>query len=421
MKIIGISLNHNTCDLNLREAVYLNDEEKSKLIYLLKDKYLSEGIVISTCNRTEIYGVTVSPEISAKDLRDAILKIKPQIEVKEQNYLPMFACSAVNHLLKVATGIDSMIVGDSQILGQVKDAFLFSEEHDFLKSIFHRLQLVTLKTGKRAILETMIGNGAVSISYAAIKVIEKIFNNLETKNALIVGAGETGELAAIHLKDKNVRELAIANRTEERGKNLAGKVGGKFLHFHDFKSELHKYDIIISATSANDYILHFEDFKKAIKKRKGNPVVVMDIAIPRDIDPKVAGIDEIFYHDIDSLKVIVESNLEKRKKEIPRVKEIIEQEAVGFFAWYNTLEILPTLKLFREFFEEIRSDEIEKISHKFDEHQLEKIDRMTRRLIGRVLHNPTLELRHLSENGKDYEKAAEYSQIIRELFKLEEK
>ncbi len=421
MKIIGISVNHNTCDLALREAVYLNNEEKSKLIYLLKDKYLSEGIVLSTCNRTEIYGVAISQEISPNDLRVALLRIKPQIELKEQNYLPLFACSAVNHLLKVATGIDSLIVGDSQVLGQVKDAFLFSEEHDFLKSIFHRLQLITLKTGKRAIIETMIGNGAVSISYAAIKVIEKIFNNLETKKALIVGAGDTGALAAVHLRDKNVEELAIVNRTEERGKKLAEKVGGKFLHLYDFKNELYKYDIIISATSANDYILHYEDFRIAIRKRKGNSIVVMDIAIPRDVEPKVSFIEEVFYHDIDSLKVIVESNLEKRKQEVPKVKEIIQEEAVGFFAWYNTLEILPTLKLFREFFEEIRSDEMEKIKHKFDEHQFEKIDRMTKRLIGRVLHNPTLELRHLSEKGEDYDKAAVYSQIIRELFKLEEK
>ncbi len=420
MNIIGISVNHNTCDLNLREAVYLNDDEKAELIYLLKDKYLKEGLVISTCNRTEIYGVTTLHNVTPKDLRDALLSVKPQIELREDNYLPFFLCSAVNHLLSVATGIDSLIIGDSQILGQVKDAFIFSEEHDFLKSVFHRLQLITLRTGKRAILETMIGRGAVSISYAAIKVIEKIYNDLETKTALIVGAGETGELAAIHLKDKNIKELAIANRTEERGKNLAEKVNGKYLHLHEFKNELHKYDIVISATSANDYILDYDDFSKAIKKRRGNPIVVMDIAIPRDINPKVKTIDEVFYQDIDSLKVIVENNLEKRKSEVPRVKEIITEEAVRFFSWFNTLSIIPTLKLFRDFFEEIRTDEMEKIRYKLNENQFEKVDKMTKRLIGRVLHNPTLHLRYLSENGNDYDKVAAYSQIIRELFKLEE-
>jgi len=421
MNIIGLSVNHNTCDLNLREAVYLNDEDKEKLINHLKDNLLTEGLIISTCNRTEVYGIAVSDDITPHDLRNALLFVKPEIELKEENYLPFFLCSAVKHLLDVATGIDSLIVGDNQILGQVKDAFLFSEKNGFLKSIFHRLQLVTLKTGKRAIVETMIGQGAVSISYAAIKVIGKIFNNLESKKALVIGAGETGELAAIHLHDKNVEGLTITNRTAEKGEELAKKVGGKFISLNEFKYELHNFDIVISATSASDYILHFEDFKKALKKRRGNPVVIMDIAIPRDIEPSVQNIDGVFYHDIDSLKVIVEQNLEMRKQEVPKVKSIIEEEAASFFAWYNTLEILPTIKLFREFFEEIREDEINKISHKFDEHQLEKIDHMTRRLIGRVLHNPTFHLRSLSENGVDYEKAAEYSQIIRELFKLEDK
>ncbi len=421
MNIIGLSVNHNTCALNLREAVYLNDEEKEKLIYHLKDKLLTEGLVISTCNRTEIYGVTTSDEITPHDLRDALLYIKPQIALREENYHRFFLCSAVKHLLDVATGINSLIVGDSQILGQIKDAFLFSEKAGFLKSIFHRLQLITLKTGKRAIVETMIGQGAVSISYAAIKVIGKIFNNLESKKALIIGAGETGELAAKHLFDKNIGEITITNRTAEKGKDLAGKVHGKFISFNEYKYELHNFDIIISATSANDYILHFDDLKKAIKKRRGNQIVIMDIAIPRDIEPAVQNIDGIFYHDIDSLKVIVEQNLEMRKQEIPKVQKIIEEEAISFFAWYNTLEILPTIKLFRDFFEEIRKDEINKISNKFNEKQIEKIDHMTKRLIGRVLHNPTFVLRRLSENGVDYEKAAEYSQIIRELFKLENK
>jgi glutamyl-tRNA reductase len=201
---------------------------------------------------------------------------------------------------------------------------------------------------------------------------------------------------------------------------VAQKLHCEIINFDDLKNHLPKFDIIVSATSSENYILEYNDIKEMMKVRKGKLTSFLDIALPRDFDPKIANIDGVFYNDIDSLKVIVNENLKKREKEIPKVNSIIMEEMTNFFKWYNTLDVVPTIKDFRDFFEEIRRDEIEKIKHKVHDYEYEKVDNMTKRIIGRILHNPTRNLKHLSETGTDYEAASRYSEIIRELFNLNE-
>ncbi len=416
MGIIGYSVNHRTCGIKLRETLALNDEERVRLIERLKAKGIKEGIILSTCNRTEIIVFAEDNEITPKNLLEETLLVKNIIGFGDENYDEFYDEDAIEHLFSVASGIDSLIVGDSQILGQVKEAFQFSAENDFTGSVFNRLQLATLKLGKRVISETAIGQGAVSVSFAAIKLIEKYFNTLRDKNVLIIGAGETAELAALHIADKNPAKIVITNRTEERGKTLAKKVGGTFIDFTNFKSELSEYDIIISATASNDFILTYDDVKRAVKKRRGKFIVIMDIALPRDVDPKVKNIDEVFYQDIDSLNIIIDQNIERRKAEIPKVKEIIATELRLFYDWFNTLDVLPTVKKLRSFFEEIRKDEIEKIKYKLNSRELEKVENMTKRLIGRILHNPTINLKKFRNDNEK----RQYAQIISELFNLDD-
>jgi len=259
---------------------------------------------------------------------------------------------------------------------------------------------------------------AVTVSFAAIKVLEKIFSTFLTKTALVIGAGETGELAALHLKEKGIGNLYITNRTKSRAEALAQKLNGKVIDFNSLTDSLDKFDIIISATSSDNYIIEYDDVKTMMKKRKGVLTCIMDIAIPRDVNPKVANIDGVFYNDIDSLNIIVNENLRKREKEIPLVNKIIMEEMTSFFKWYNTLDVVPTIKEFRDFFEEIRRDEIEKIKYKIHDYEFEKVDNMTKRIIGRILHNPTWHLKRLSETGTDYEAAKKYSEMVRELFNL---
>ena len=235
---------------------------------------------------------------------------------------------------------------------------------------------------------------------------------------MVIGAGETGELAAVHLRDKGVGKIAISNRTIERAEALAEKVHGEIVPFPYLKEHLHNFDIIISATSAENLIISKDDVIAMTKKRKGSPSCLMDIAIPRDIDPAAREIDNVFYNDIDSLKTIVDQNMQKRKDEIPAVEKIIMDEMIGFFSWYNALEVVPTIKSVREFFEEIRTDELEKIRNKVTEEDYQKMEDMTRRLIGRLLHNPTIKLRELAESGENIQDVSSHAMILKELFGL---
>ncbi len=420
MNLIGISINHRTSSLELREALHLNRDEIVSLIPRLKEQIFSEGVVISTCNRTEILGFPQTEGLGVNSIIGSLLQAKPIDGIKPEHFTRFFSCGAVKHLFSVASGIDSMVIGDSQILGQVKEAFEISEDLDFAGSISRRIFDTAIKVGKRSIKETTIGEGAVTVSYASVQVVEKIFANLEKKSALVIGAGESGELAAIHLRDKGVGKITISNRTIERAETLADKVHGEIVPFQFLKEHLHNFDIIISATSSNELIIHADEIKTAMKKRKGTPVVLMDIAVPRDIDPDVRKIDNVFYHDMDSLKIIVDQNMQKRKEQIPLVEKIVMEELVGFFNWYNTLDVVPTIKSIRSFFEEIRLDELEKIKNKVSDEDFTKIEDMTRRMVGRLLHNPTVKLRGFAESGANIKEVLTNTLILKELFNLDD-
>ena len=420
MNLIGISINHRTSPLELREALHLNRDEIVALIPHLKKSIFSEGFVISTCNRTEIFGFPQNDGLQTNSIINSLVNTKPVSGIQPEHFLKYFSCGAVKHLFSVASGIDSMIIGDSQILGQVKEAFDISEDLDFSGTISRRIFDTAIKVGKRAIKETTIGEGAVTVSYAAVQVVEKIFSNLEKKSALVIGAGETGELAAIHLHDKGIGKIAISNRTIERAEKLAKSVHGEIIPFPYLKEHLHNFDIVISATSTDNFIIAQNDIKSAMKKRKGSPVVLMDIAVPRDIDPDVRKIDNVFYHDMDSLKIIVDQNLLKRKEQVPIVEKIVLEELVGFFGWYNALDVVPTIKSMRSFFEEIRNDELDKIKNKVSDEDFTKIEDMTRRMIGRLLHNPTIKLRGFAESGININEVLTNTLILKELFNLDD-
>jgi glutamyl-tRNA reductase len=418
MNLLGITINHKTAPVELREALHLSKNEIVEFIPLLK-KYFSEGVIISTCNRTEIFVLPKDYSLDANLIINSLLEFKPIKNIKPENFEKYFSCGAIKHLFKVASGIDSLIIGDSQILGQVKEAFEISEDMHFSGTLLKRLFDTAIKVGKRTIKETAIGEGAVTISYAAVQVVEKIFANLDKKSALVIGAGETGELAAVHLRDKGVGKITITNRTMDRAKTLAEKVGADIFPFQSLNEQLHSFDIIISATSSDNFIVSLNDFTRAMKRRKGSTVVLMDIAIPRDIDPQVSKIDNVFYHDMDSLKIIVDQNMQKRKSEIPAVEKIIIEEMTNYFGWLNALEIVPTIKSLREFVEEIRNDELEKIKNKLCREDVSKIEDMTRRMIGRILHNPTIRLRKLAESGVNIQELTTNTLILKELFHLD--
>lgn len=418
MNLLGISINHRTAPVDLREALHLSEEEIRNLIQQTKDKVLSEGIIISTCNRTEIYGIPKQEGITHIDLQNLIINFKSAAKISEENFQKFISRDSVEHLFRVATGIDSLLIGDNQIFKQVKDSFIISEEMNFAGFLIKRLMDTAVRVGKRAINETAISEGAVTVSYAAVQLVEKIFANLSKKSALVIGTGETGEIAAKHLRDRGIGRLALTNRTFEKAEKLATELNTAVFPFDTFKDHLHKFDIIISATSSENIILTKEDIEKAMKKRNYDSLVIMDIAIPRDVEPACKDIDYVFYHDIDSLNVIVQQNLAKRRNEIPKVEKIIQEELDSFFDWYNSLQVAPTIKDLRDYFESVRAEEVGKNINKFSEEDREKLEIITKRIINKILHHPTVELKKLSDENSASDFTSLKISVIRELFGL---
>ena len=415
MNLIAISINHRTASVDLREAVYLKEDEIRPFINLAKENQIKEGLVLSTCNRTEIFGISSSNEANHEKFQSLLLNFKPAQNITEQHFQKYVSSDAIRHLFCVATGIDSLLVGDNQVFKQVKDSFQIAEETNFAGYIMHRIFDAAIRTGKRAISETSISEGAVTVSYAAVQLTEKIFSNLGKKSALVIGTGETGEIAAKHLSEKGIGSLAVTNRTQEKAEKLAQKLNAKVIPFSEFKDSIHKFDIIISATASPEILLNKDDVKAALKKRSNNPMILMDIAVPHDIDPQTKKIDYVFYHDLDSLNIIVEQNLTKRKSEIPKVEKIIEEELDNFVEWYNSLQAAPAIKDLRDFFEEIRNEEVEKNKNKFASEDQEKLDIVTKRIINKILHHPTIELRKADDSTGSGDTATKIG-IIRDLF-----
>ena len=419
MNLLAISINHKTAPVELREALYLNHDEIVSFAENTKDKLFSEGLIVSTCNRTEIYGIPARPNTTFTDLQNTILNYKSVTGLKSEHFQLFQSSEAIKHLFSVATGIDSLLIGDNQIFKQVKDSFQLAEDSRFAGFLMKRIFDSAIRAGKRAITETAISEGAVTVSYAAVQLIEKIFSNLNKKSALVIGAGETGEIAAKHLKERGIGKLAITNRTLERAEKLAEKLQAKTLPFTSFKNFLHEYDIVLSATSSENLIITKDDIKASMKKRNYNACVFMDIAIPRDIDPEAKSIDYVFYNDIDSLNIIVQQNLSKRKEEIPKVEKIIDEELNSFLSWFNSLEAAPTIKTLRDYFEAVRAEEVDKNKNRFSPEDQEKLEIITKRIINKILHHPTVEIKKFSESGGNTDEAAIKISLIRELFDLD--
>jgi len=419
MNLLAISVNHHTAPVSLREEVHLSSDEIKNYIDELKEKYFSEGFIVSTCNRTELYGIPKESNASYLALEKFLIDKNPKNNLTDEHFQKFFSCSALNHLFKVAAGIDSMLIGDNQILGQVKESFQLAQEKQFAGFLVNRVFDSAIRVGKRAKTETTISDGAITVSYAAVQLVEKIFSNLSKKSALVIGMGETGKIAAQHLHDKHIGNLSITNRTIEKSEKIATELDAQILPFERFKEYLADFDIIISATSSPNLILTKEEIKTMMKKRGNAATVLMDIALPRDIDPEVRNIDNVFYNDIDSLNIIVEHNMKKRKDEIPKVQTIIMEELINFFGWYNSLEIAPTIKSLRDYYEEIRLAEVEGYKNKFTKEDQEKLELVTKRIINKLLHHPTTELRKVAGQGINTTESAAKIALVRDLFGID--
>ncbi|MCP3922097.1 MAG: glutamyl-tRNA reductase [Desulfobacterales bacterium] len=418
--ILLIGLNHNSASVELREKLAFSDDDvKKTLKELANSKDIEELLIVSTCNRVEFLFTSKDSEKSIVTLKK-YLADKKQIPIKdfEKNLYLHTNDDAAKHIFRVASSLDSMMIGEPQILGQIKNAFRLASTVKSSGAILNRLMHRTLNTAKKIRTETGIGDSAVSISYAAIELAKKIFGSLEGKKALLVGAGEMAELAVEHLLRNRVEDIYVANRTFKNGVKLAKKFNGTAIKFEEIESNLKSVDIIISSTGSDKYVIKNKMVKNIMKERKNRSLFFIDIAVPRDIDPTINKITNAYVYDIDDLNGIIDDNIEERNKEAVKGERIVEESVLKFSTWVEELKVVPTIIALREKMKEIADCEINKtyrnLNNPTDEDK-EALERMTDSMINKILHHP---ITLLKGNNNHIKREAEYLNVLRNLFDL---
>lgn len=340
--LFAFGINHKTAPIEVREKLYIHEAEIPELLAKLKQT-LPECVILSTCNRTEIYGVCSSADVNLDYYKDLVIEFKnASAIVKKEHFFTFISCAACRQLFNVATSVDSKIIGDTQILQQLKNAYKIAKDKNATGKILNQLSQRAFKIGKKAYSETSIHKGAVSISLAAVELAVEIFGSLQNKNILLVGAGETAKLTAESLLKRQIGKIIITNRTRANAAELLenlkknNRFESEIIDFDKFKNYLNETDIVISSTGSTEPILSREDFAD-----QANKILLIDIAIPRDIEAGTAANANVILKNIDDLKAVVERNFERRTKDLPQVKKIIMKEMGDFLMWYYSLPLMP--------------------------------------------------------------------------------
>ena len=416
--IVVVGLSHHTAPLPVREAMAFSREKLPEALEKLRaEAGLEEAVILSTCNRVEIYG-------RGKDAGtiDAVARFlaeyhgRPTSELLPHLYR-LEGEDAVRHAFRVAASLDSMVLGEPQILGQVKAAYEAAAAATALGSVLNALRNRSVAAAKRARSETGIGHNAVSISFVAVELAKKIFGELRDRNVLLVGAGKMSELAARHLVRAGARASVLGGRRFERASELAAALGGRAAPFEALREELARAEIVISGTGAPGTVVERADVEAAQVARRHRPLFLIDIAVPRDIDPAAAKVPGVFLYDLDDLKAVADANLRERRKEAAAAEAIVEREIAEFMSWRKSLEVVPLLVELRQRGEEIRRHELEKARARLGSltpEQEKAIDGLTSSIVNKILHPPTVHLKEIASNGH----APEHVGFIRKLLGL---
>lgn len=422
MEIIVVGLSHKSAPVDIREKVAFAQDCLHDALRAVRDlPSVHEGVIVSTCNRVEVYAASKNREEGVEALVRFMSDYHGVPLEKLRPHLYVYAGpDAVKHVFRVASSLDSMVVGEPQILGQVKDAYEKAAEGAATGLVLNKFMHKAFSVAKRVRTETRIAQSAVSISFAAVELARKIFGELAGKKVLVVGAGEMCELAATHLVENGVSSVQVTNRTLARAEALAQKFNGKAVPFEEFTYHLPEVDIVVSSTGAPHFVVEVEHVRAAMKVRKQKPLFLIDIAVPRDVDPRVNDLPNVFLYDVDDLNGVVEANKKERAKEAEKAEALVAGEVQGFLGWLKTLEITPTIRQLRERFDAIRRAEVEKTVKTFGEglspKQQKSLEAMSQAIVNKILHEPTLYLKQLADDPE-----AELSvDAVRRLFGLKE-
>ena len=413
MHILLTGLNHKTSPLELRERVSFSKEQLPEALPMLTE-YVGEGVILSTCNRTEVYTVAEEPTEAADEIRRFLAEyhdLEPQ-QVDDHLY-DRTDTEAVRHLFRVASGLDSMILGEAQILGQVRDSLTAASESHSLSAPVSRLFHRAIRTGRRVREETDLGRNPLSISYAAVQLAQRVLGKLHGHRVLLLGAGDAGQLVATALRTTGASDLMIANRTPERGQELARSLNGSVVPFEEVGQSLADADIVIAATEAPDYVLTRDAVASAVESRNGRAMFLFDLSVPRNIEPQAGSLENVSLFNIDDLSSIAEENLEERKEAAAEADDIVEEEVARFMSWWDSLEAVPLIRALRQRAERIRKGELARALRKrpdLSQQDVELLEAMTSSIINRLLHDPTVSLKQRAGQAN--------LQAARDLFKL---
>ncbi len=419
MQLSLVGLSHHTAPIEVRERLHFPEKDLPAALHALVERdAVEEAIILSTCNRVEILA-RLADDADARLLLGDFLSRQRRVprDLLDKHLYHHSQREAVRHIFRVAASLDSMIVGEPQVLGQVKAAYATGRAVGTVGGILDAVLAHAFATAKKVRTETGVAASAVSVSYAAVELARKIFGSLEGKTVFLIGAGKMSELAARHLRRSGARAIFVANRTLARAEELAKELGGETVRFDELLNFISRADIVISSTGAPVYIIKKEHGARFLAERRNRPMFFIDIAVPRDIDPALNKLNNIFLYDIDDLQQVVEANLRQRRREALRAEEIVEREVDRLLGRLKRLEVAPTIAALQEHLHGIRQQELERARLRdLSPEQHTAVEEMTRRLVNKILHGPIAELKRLPQEPN----GLKLTEFARRLFRLKE-
>lgn len=418
-EILAVGLNHKTAPVELREQLAMGADDIRELLSPLVSAGLGEVMVVSTCNRVEIYGV--SGESRAGDRILEALAGMRSLDLGElrRHTFVRSAASAVRHIFRVAASLESMVVGEPQILGQVKEAYELAKRQDTVGAVLDRCMTMAFRGAKRVRTETEIARGAASVSSVAVDLAMSIFGELRNCGVLLVGAGEMAQQAGVYLRAGGAAELTVVNRSRERGERLAREIGGHYVSWDSLEQQLRRADIVVTSTGATQPVIDRGLMKRVLRARRGEPVFLVDIAVPRDVAPDVGNLDQVFLYNIDDLQGIVHDNMRARSAEADRAAALVDEEVDNFLSWQRTRAIGPLIGSLQRHARAIVEAELLRSQAKmrnFDEEQQAVVRSVVRGVVKKLLHKPMVTLRAAASEGN--QSGIDLATALEELFAL---
>jgi glutamyl-tRNA reductase len=419
-ELLALGISYKTAPVELRERVALLEGRAAGVLReLISTDHIQEAVALSTCNRTELY-LVVGDDVEAETTALGILARESDIRPTELvgHLYSLRGMEAAHHLFRVTAGLDAMIVGEAEIQGQVKRAYELALVENTTSAFMNRLFRDALAAGKRVRTETKVGSGSVSVSSVAVQLAQETLGDLSGRRVVVVGAGETGELTARELTERGVRSVFVANRHYDRAIGLAQRFGGEAIRFDLLPAELEKADIVVSSTASPHHIVGRDELAAVMEKRAGRPLLFIDIAVPRDIDPAVAELEGVFLKDIDDLQRVVERRLSGREAEARRAEALLELDLDRFRRWLGTLDVVPTIAALHERGESVVRQVLAENHPRWEslgEADRARLELVANTIVKRLLQEPTLRLKARGDDGRTYA----YVQALRELFGLE--